>query len=198
MALLSRLPLCRSRHLARRARWVTPLLIFLFGLLLLPVVPAGRAQAGGPTESEVKAAFVYNFAKFVQWPADAFADSTAPVRFCVLGESLVGSDLVRITQGKGISGHPIQVLPNPRSLHECHVLFVSSSHYASVKDIREALRGAPVLTVGEARDFAGQGGIIGFMVEDARVRFEVNLQVAKQMRLEISSKLLSLAKRVIT
>jgi hypothetical protein len=116
----------------------------------------------------------------------------------VLGASLVGPDLSRITQGKAIGGHPIQVIQGSRNLHECHLLFVSSSHNGSIAELREALHGAPVLTVGETRDFIGEGGMIGFMVEDARVRFEVNLQAAKQMRLEISSKLLSLAKRVTT
>ena len=97
-----------------------------------------------------------------------------------------------------IGGHPIQVLQNSRNVRECHVLFISASHNIAMKDIQEALRRVPVLTVGESRDFAAQGGMIGFVVEDSRVRFEVNLQAAKQMRLNISSKLLSLAKKVLT
>jgi YfiR/HmsC-like len=170
----------------------------LISLLIAPFVPEMRGQSDAPTESEVKAAFLYNFAKFVAWPSEAFSGSNAPMRFCVLGESPVGPDLSRITQGRAIGGHPIQVIQNSRDLHECHLLFVSSSHKGSVKEVGEALHGAPVLTVGETKGFTGQGGMIGFMVEDARVRFEVNLQAAKQMRLEISSKLLSLAKRVTT
>jgi hypothetical protein len=167
-------------------------------LILLFSSPPIRAQSEGPTEYQVKAAFVYNFAKFVEWPTDAFRDSSAPLRFCVLGESLVGPDLNQITQGKVIGGHPIQVLQNSRNLRDCHVLFISASHNVAMKDVQEGLRGAPVLTVGESRDFAAQGGMIGFVVENARVRFEVNLQAAKQMRLNISSKLLSLAKKVLT
>jgi YfiR/HmsC-like len=173
--------------------------ISLFCLpILLCCIPPIRAQSEGPTEYQVKAAFVYNFAKFVEWPTDAFSDSSAPLRFCVLGESLVSPDLSQITQGKLIGGHPIQVLQNSRNLRDCHVLFISASHNVAVKDIQEGLRGVPVLTVGESRDFAAQGGMIGFVMENARVRFEVNLQAAKQMRLNISSKLLSLAKKVLT
>ena len=156
------------------------------------------SQSEGPTEYQVKAAFVYNFAKFVEWPAEAFNGNNGPMRFCILGESLVGPDLSRITQGKAIAGHPIQVVLNSRNLRDCHILFVSSSHSVPVKDIRENLSGAAVLTIGETRDFAEQGGVIGFVIEDARVRFEINLQRAKQLRLIISSKLLSLAKRIIT
>jgi hypothetical protein len=176
--------------------------IWQISLFVLPIllccIPLIRAQSEGPTEYQVKAAFVYNFAKFVEWPTDAFSDSSAPLRFCVLGESLVGPDLSQITQGKVIGGHPIQVLQNSRNLRDCHVLFISASHNVAIKDIQEGLRGVPVLTVGESRDFAAQGGMIGFVMENARVRFEVNLQAAKQMRLNISSKLLSLAKMVLT
>jgi hypothetical protein len=166
--------------------------------ILLWCIPMIRAQSEGPTEYQVKAAFVYNFAKFVEWPTDAFSDSSAPLRVCVLGESLVSPDLSQITQGKVIGGHPIQVLQNSRNLRDCHVLFISASHNGAINDIQEGLRGVPVLTVGESRDFAAQGGMIGFVMENARVRFEVNLQAAKQMRLNISSKLLSLAKKVLT
>lgn len=167
-------------------------------LLVFVAIPWGRAQSDAATEYQVKAAFVYNFAKFVEWPASAFAGNSGTIRFCVLGESLVGPDLSRITQGKAVRGHPVQVQQNARNLNDCHVLFVSASHSLPVREIRESLNGAPVLIVGESRDFASQGGTIGFVVENARVRFEVNLQAAKQTGLNISSKLLSLAKKVLT
>jgi hypothetical protein len=166
--------------------------------LVAYAVPFSPAQSDAPTESQVKAAFVYNFAKFVEWPPEALNSSTGPLRFCVLGESPVGPDLSQITQGKSIAGHPIQVALNSRSLRDCHVLFISSSHAVPIRDIRDGLHGAPVLTIGETRDFAAQGGMIGLLMENARVRFEVNLQAARQMRLSISSKLLSLARRVIS
>jgi hypothetical protein len=166
--------------------------------LLIAFISLSFAQSDGPTEYQLKAAFVYNFAKFIEWPTSAFNGGSAPLRFCVLGASLVGPELSQITQGKAISGHPIQVQLNARNLTDCHVLFVSSAHSVPVREIRESLNGAPVLMVGESRDFAANGGTIGFVVEESRVRFEVNLQAAKQMRLNISSKLLSLAKKVLT
>jgi hypothetical protein len=172
---------------------VTVLLV----LAALGALPLGQSQSEGPTEYQVKAAFVYNFAKFVEWPGDAFESSTAPVRFCVLGQTPVGPDLEQITRGKMIAGHSIRVSLGTQNLHDCHVVFVGANYSGSVKDLREAVRGAPVLTIGENRDFAAQGGIIGFMVEEAHMRFEVNLQAANQARLAISAKLLSLAKRVI-
>ena len=198
MAFLSH-PHIHCKHPEWR-RWLTvaPSATLLCFLIVACAVPLVRAQSEGPTEHQVKAAFVYNFAKFVEWPADAFNGSSAPIRFCVLGESLVGPDLSQITEGKAIGGHPIQVVPNSRNLRECHVLFISSSHTVPLKQIQEQLHGAAVLIVGETRDFVVEGGMIGFMLEDARVRFEVNLETAKQSRLKISSKLLSLAKRVLT
>ncbi len=193
-----------SRPSTRHDRWpgrgwpFTPGAIARCLVIALCMLSLCHSQSSGPTEYQVKAAFVYNFAKFVEWPADAFADGSSPLRFCVLGESLVGTDLNQITQSKSIGGHPIQVLLNSRNLRDCHVLFISSSHSAPVREVRDSLHGAPVLTIGESKDFAAQGGTIGFLVEDARVRFEVNLQVARQDRLSISSKLLSLAKKVLT
>jgi uncharacterized protein DUF4154 len=197
MAFLSQ-PSTRHDRLPGRAGPFTAGAIVRCLVIALCMLSFCHSQSEGHTEYQVKAAFVYNFAKFVEWPADAFNSSSAPLRFCVLGESLVGPDLKQITQGKSISGHPIQVLLNSGNPRECHVLFISSSHSVPVREVRESLHGAPVLMIGESKDFAAQGGTIGFLVEDARVRFEVNLQVARQNRLSISSKLLSLARKVLT
>lgn len=176
--------------------------------ILLPAILAGllitifsvgssRAQSEGPTADQVKAAYVYNFAKFVEWPDEVFSGSSGGLKFCVVGETMVGVSLTQITQGKAIGGHFIEVLLNPPNLRACQVVFLSSLHGVPLRETLKAIDNAPVLTVGESRDFAAGGGMIGLVMEDTRIRFEVNLRAAKEKRLSISSKLLSLAKRVL-
>ncbi len=137
-------------------------------------------------------------AALVHWPA----------RICRLGLAVLVYTVACAAQQADLSELSLRDLLNVRittvgkrqqRLSESPAaVFISSPHAASAKEVREGLHGVSVLTTGESKDFAAQGGIIGFLVEDVRVRFEVNLQMAKQARLSISSKVLSLARRVIT
>jgi hypothetical protein len=158
-----------------------------------------RAQSPTAKEYQVKAAFLYNFAKFVEWPPSSFADAVAPLRICIFGQDPFGQSLHDIINNRSINGRKLEVdrvvdLPHARS---CHILFIALSEKASVKQILEGLRGAGVLTVGDTKDFVGQGGMINFILEDDRVKFEVSPAAAERAGLKISSKLLSVAKLIV-
>jgi len=172
----------------------------LQAIVLLLCATGAAPQSENLSEYQVKAAFVYNFAKFVEWPAEAFADRNAPLRVCVLGENPFGQELMRVVNGKKIGGHDLIVSNffEARLARGCHVLFVSSSERGRMAQVIEGLRETSVLTVGETGDFVRQGGMIRFVLEEGKVRFEVNLGASDRARLKISSKLLSLARAVFT
>lgn len=175
-----------------RLRWRAALAVLIF-------LCATLAYGQRPSEYQIKAVFLYNFAKFVDWPTEAFPTSTAPIQLCLLRDNPFGSDLQQVVEGKAIAGHPvtITVVTSERQARSCHILFISATQSKQAKQLLDGLRGASVLTVGETEGFAREGGIINFVLADERVRFEVNHKAAGQARLSISSKLLVVAKLVI-
>jgi hypothetical protein len=158
-----------------------------------------HAQTPTAAEYQVKAAFLYNFVKFVEWPPGSFSDSSTPFQICVLGRDPFGDALRNITNEKVVNGHKLEVrqVADLQHARNCHILFVSSSAKMPVKQIVDGLRGASVLTVGDNKGFAEQGGMINFILENDRVQFEVSSKAAEEAGLKISSKLLSVAKLVI-
>lgn len=160
-------------------------------------VALGHAQT--VSEYQAKALYVYNFAKFVEWPVHAFTSSAAPLQLCVFRENPFGSDLEQIIEGKTIAGHPVRVVTvqNGGEARGCHLLFISASQNRQSVKVLGVLGDGSVLTVGESKGFTQQGGIINFVVQDDRVQFEINQRAAEQARLNISSRLLSLARLVI-
>jgi|SRR5690242_4333354 YfiR/HmsC-like len=164
----------------------------------LALAMTAAAQSARAPEYQVKAAFLYNFAKFVEWPAQALPGSSAPFRICVLGHDPFGDSLTSIVQGKSITGHPIAAmgLPSAAEVRSCHVLFISHSDPEILKPALERIRGLPILTVGESADFLPLGGMINFVLEEDRVRFEINLEAAERHHLKLSSKLLAVARVV--
>jgi hypothetical protein len=153
-------------------------------------------QARASNEYQVKAAFLYNFAKFIDWPGEAFAGPSAPLIIGVVGDDPFGGALDQAINGKSIGGRPLAVrrLKWGQDLRSCHILYISSSEQKRLPQIIQSLRGASVLTVSDMERFNQQGGIINFILEANRVRFEINSRAADQARLRISSKLLALAK----
>lgn len=195
MAILGHPVLTRERS---KGAWLSHAVLFIACLIALPAALA-QAQSDAPTEHQVKAAFLYNFAKFVEWPAEAFSGPAAPLQLCVLGEDPFGSDLRDLVKGKIVGGRAVQVL-NPVNLEQsrtCHILFVSPSEKGGTRHIIEELSDRSVLIVGDSRGFAEQGGMINFVLENDRVRFEINVKAAERARLKISSRLLNVAKLVI-
>jgi hypothetical protein len=165
-------------------------------VLLLSRAPAQSPAAG---EYQVKAAFLYNFAKFVEWPPGGFSDASAPLRICVLGQDPFGQELRNITNEKTVNGRKLQIdqMVDVHLARTCHILFIASSEKTQLNRILEGVRGSYVLTVGDTKGFAELGGMINFVLEKNRVQFEVNHKAAEQAGLKISSKLLNVAKLVI-
>lgn len=154
---------------------------------------SGRAQVAG--EYQVKAAFLYNLARFVEWPPGHWNDPATPFQLCVLGEDPFGADLDRTVRGKNINGREVRISRSARieNLPRCDVLFVSASEQGRLPVIFAALGEREVLTVGDMAPFAQMGGIINFTLVDNSVRFEINIEAADRAGLSISSQLLKLA-----
>jgi hypothetical protein len=173
--------------------------VLRLSLALLFAVGGGRAQEVQPSEYQLKAAFLFNFAKFVEWPEGAFSEPKAPLVIGVLGENPFGEHLERTVRGKTINGRPLTVreLHSPTEARDCHILFISNDEKPRLQKVFESLRGASVLTVGETEHFIDAGGMINFVLESGKIRFQVNDVAAKSARLKISSKLLSLAQHPI-
>jgi len=177
------------------------ILIALFGMTL-NWTPAADAQAGDASDSSeylIKAGFIYNFAKFVEWPSATFSQPDSPIVICVLGTDPFGNVLDRIVEDKKIGPRGFVVKrfkwsKDLKDVKDCKILFVSASEKAHIDEILLSVKGLPILTVGETPGFAERGGVIRFTLEDNRVRFEVNVDAAHQAELNISSRLLTLAK----
>jgi|HubBroStandDraft_3_1064219.scaffolds.fasta_scaffold41111_2 hypothetical protein len=165
---------------------------------------AGAAAAAVPPEPasvleyDVKAAFLYNFAKFVEWPPEGPGGQGEPLNLCIFGEDPFGSRLDDLVGGERIEGRRIAVRRIRRSseLRSCHIVFLSRAERRRVPEAVAALRGRDVLTVGESEGFADAGGIIQLFVEANKVRFAVNLDALERTRLKVSSKLLRVARVV--
>ncbi len=160
---------------------------------------SGAAALGQTVdEYQVKAAFLYNFAKFVEWPPQAFHDSGAPLTICVLGQNPFGRSLDQAVDGKVVDDRRLVVrqFADVRQVSGCHILFVSASERKVLRSILGDLKESGVLTVGETDGFTADGGVISLLLEGDRVRFEINLDAAGRQKLRISSKLLSLARIV--
>jgi hypothetical protein len=177
----------------------TPALVSILAVsLLVGGVLSPKARAQSPSEYQVKAAFLYNFAKFVEWPSNLFRDGHDPLVLCVAGDDSFGNLLDAVVQGKMANGRLLTVrrLQREDEARGCQILFISSSERNRVRPVLKSLNGASVLTVGETEGFAQQGGMINFTLEVNRVHFEINVDAAERAGLKISSKLLSLAKIV--
>jgi hypothetical protein len=155
---------------------------------------ASRAQ--DVTEPSLKAAFIYNFAKFTEWPADGLP-AAAAFNACVLGDAALGDALERSVKGRVLSGHTISVLRMQIDgpLRTCHLLYVSGVSVMQITTIVAGLRGMPILTIGDSDDFS-RLGIAHIFVENGKMRFNIDLELAKRSRLQLSSKLLALAAHV--
>jgi len=167
-------------------------------VLFMGLAHLAAAQGQNVDEYQVKAAFLYNFAKFVEWPAGAFKGPGDPIVICVLGRSPFGPLLDQATRGKQIDGHNLLIheVSDARECMGCQLLFITASEKKHFPAVLELLKTGSVLTVGETANFAAAGGIINFKLDDGKVGLEINVIAAQRARLRISSKLLSLAKIV--
>jgi hypothetical protein len=158
---------------------------------------SARGQDAAPSEYQMKAAFLYNFAKYVDWPVSVLPEH-APLVIGVFGEDPFGGALEEITRDKVINGHALLIrhLTLLRETTNCQVLFISSSEKKHWPEILKALQGHSVLTVSENWDqFTQAGGMIYFFMEERRVCFDINDNAARKANLNISSKLIQLRKK---
>jgi hypothetical protein len=156
-------------------------------------------QTNASSEYQVKAAFLFHFAQFVDWPSEAFKDAGSPLTYCTVGEDPFHGALDASLNGKmlGARAFRVQHFKQTQEAQGCQVLFVGTAEKRFLSTTLANLKGTPVLTVGESEHFAEEGGMIGFFLEDNKVRFEINLNAAEQAKLKISARLLELAKTVI-
>jgi hypothetical protein len=171
--------------------------------ILLAAVALNAQNTSGSAEYLIKAGFIYNFANLVQWPSSSFAQPDSPIVIVILGEDHFGTTLDRALDGKKVSARSF-VIKRAKSVSElqrvlgpqkdCQILYVSASEMPHLSDAIQMLKGVPVLTIGETPGFARNGGIINLILEDNKVRFEVNVAAAKEADLNISSRLLALAR----
>jgi hypothetical protein len=176
----------------------TRLTVILTACLVAASGGCFSAWGQSASEYEVKAAFLYNFAKFVEWPAQSFKGPDDPITICIVGQNPFGHMLEDTVNGKTLEGRAFVVrnVPDVQQAGRCHILFVSSSERKNLQAILAGIRTPGVLTVGETEGFAMNGGVINFKLEDGKVRFEINLHAAAKEGLQIRSHLLSLAQIV--
>jgi YfiR/HmsC-like len=165
-------------------------------VLVIGLARLAAAQGQTVDEYQVKAAFLYNFAKFVEWPAGEFKSPGDPIVICVLGRNPFGPLLEQAIMGKQIDGRSLltREVSGIRECGGCNLLFIGASEKKRWPAVLESLKTDSVLTVGETVNFAAAGGIINFKRDAGKVSFEINVYAAQRARLKISSKLLSLAK----
>jgi uncharacterized protein DUF4154 len=180
-----------------RAHFFAVLLTLLLTTHLV-ATQEGRAQ-GALTEYQVKAAYLFNFLKFVEFPNESFADPLAPIIIGIVGDDPFGSALPQVVTGKTVQGRDL-VIRSYRAgedLRGAHILYISASEKKRLPVILSSLHGSSVLTVADMDGFLEAGGMIQFLNENDRVRFAINVDATNRARLKMSSKLLSLAKVVV-
>jgi hypothetical protein len=174
------------------------LLAVLLSILLVGGGQGGRAQTAAE-EYRVKAAFIFHFAQLVDWPPDTAADTDNSLFLCTLGEDPFQGMLEGTVAGKVIGNRVMRIrhLRQAQDMQTCQILFIGRAQSKRIPQLVAGLRNAPILTVGETAGFLDAGGMIRFLLEENKVRFEINVQAAESARLKIGSRLLILAEHVV-
>jgi len=173
-----------TRRLLRKGWCVWPVL--LIALTLQGAEP--------PLEYQVKAAFLLNFTKFVEWPPESFSAADTPISICVTGDAGIGPVLEQMVEGEAVGGRKLVVQKAPADPSKCQVLFIGKAE----KEVGRLLAGVSkgVLTVGEEVGFLADGGMIDFVIDNRRVRFDINQKAVGNSSLKLSSKLFNVARQV--
>jgi YfiR/HmsC-like len=158
-----------------------------------------RAQTDPDAEYRVKAAFLYKFGSFVEWPEQAFPHADTPLAIGVIGADALADELAKIVTGRSLNGRPITVrkLRRGDSVSGLHILFIGRSDESRVADILSAAKGQALLTVTESEDGLEHGSSINFVIVDDKVRFDVALPRPEPGQIKISARLLAVARKVI-
>jgi len=195
---------------------VYSLIFFTLALALSPLAQKVQAHSEVTPEYKIKAAFIYNFIKFTDWPEEKPVDANDVITIGIIGENPFGHAFEPIIDKQvknktvviktfesleGLNKDPDKNREKQKeqlqAVRKCHVLFICSSEKKYIPKIIDAIQGSSVLTISETGDFLETGGMINFLTENKKVRFEVNLDASEKEKIKISSKLLRLAKRVI-
>jgi len=186
-----RRPSMKTQRMRSRVPFLTALIVVFCASTVLAQTTA--------KEYRIKAAFLFNFAHYVEWPPDTFKDANSPLTYCIVGDDPFEGVLDQSLNAKSVGTRPLRVqhLKPPENFQGCQIVFIGANEKKRVTAILETLKQAPILVVGESSHFVQQGGTVGFLSEENTVRFEVNLDVAQRARLNISATLLSVAKTVI-
>ncbi len=164
-------------------------------IVLLTGSASLSAQTPVAVEYQLKAAFLFNFTKFVEWPADVYSSDQDPFVIGILGGNPFGSFLEDVAAGEKVNGHPLVIsyFKNTNEIKRCQILFINKTGQYNVSDILSDLKGKSVLTVGDTPDFLKLGGMVRFFINASnKVQLQLNPDIAKTVRLQISSKLLRL------
>ena len=163
--------------------------------VLLGLLVCGTCRAQAFNEYQVKAAFLYTFAKFVEWPPQAFHSPSAPIAICILGDDPFGTFLDDAVRGKTVGDRPLAVyrMTDLTGVRDCNILFIAASERRRMSALLSAVASTGVLTVGDTAEFSAQGGVIGLQLDGERIRLKVNLPAAEKAKVRISSRVLSLA-----
>ena len=169
-----------------------PAVWLVLSALLLAGAPQAPVRAMSPTEYQLKAVFLFNFAQFVDWPQESFPEAQTPLVIGVLGEDPFGTYLDDIVSGERVNNRQLEI-QRYRQVDEiktCHILFISQSESKRLEQIVADLKGRSILTVSDSVGFARSGGMIRFVTERNKLRLKINLEAATAANLTISSKLL--------
>ncbi len=172
------------------------LLIIIVILTFVCGVPAHSAEI--PNEKKLKAAYLYNFVKFIHWPESSFSGAQAPLVIGLLGPDDFNGELLPL-EAKQVRNRSIEIryFRTAEEIRSCHLLYISPTESETLEKILEKLSGKAILTVGDDNNFAAQGGVIQFVWIRDRLRFVINLEAAKAKQIQIDSQLLSLASEVL-
>jgi YfiR/HmsC-like len=184
-------------------RWLERILRFtkvstIFILVTLIFYNTAYTQIPQTTEAQLKAAYLFNFLKFVQWPDSVFDTQDSPIVIGILGKDPFGSVIDELVKNEKIGSHPIIVkrYKNINEVKSCNALYVSSSEGTVLQTLSKDIGTSPILTVSDIDNFSVNGGDIGFYTEGDKLRFTINIKTLQRSDLKVSSKLLRLAKVV--
>lgn len=167
----------------------------LFAALVAVSAAAYIPAWAGELESRVKAAYIYNFTRFIDWPGEGSAENSEPVRICFVGNDPLRTMLGELSN-REVKGRPLQIvrIKDSGSFESCKIVFISRSEEAQLPLILQRLQGTHVLTVSDIPRFAHKGGMISFVTENDRVKIEVSQRAVRQAGLKVSAKLLEVAR----
>jgi hypothetical protein len=166
----------------------------MLNLVLAGGISTARAEEQLPADFQVKAAFLINFPKYVDWPADVFAETNSPITVAIFGDENVANEVQHmIGAGRAIGGHPLVLKRISREEEigrDCQIVFVAAAERPRIPSILEKIRGEKILTVSESDDFLDRDGIVNLARQGRKIRLQVNLAAAGRAQLKISSRLL--------